>query len=102
MAGTAFGIHPEVIAAEALASIAALQFSFVAVSLSNHLTRWSVLIPEMQAAIGHQLQSKLEVPRNLPPSMGALVVKLAAAQRIQSPLIEAKRTNRSGTRARCF
>jgi hypothetical protein len=85
MVGTAFGLHPEVIAADALASIAALQFSFVAVSLTNHVNRSAMQIPEMQAAIGHQLRSELEVPRSLPPKIGVLVTRLAAAdQRIQS------------------
>jgi hypothetical protein len=81
MAGSAFGIHPEVVAAQALASIAALQFSFVAVSLTNHITNSWMLIPQMRAAIGNQLQSELEVPRSLPPEMGALVTRFAAANK---------------------
>jgi ABC-type uncharacterized transport system permease subunit len=79
LAGIAFSIRPAVIAAEILGSITTLQFSFVAVSLTRHLTRSLTLIPHMQAAIGDQLHSELEVPRSFPPKMGALVIRLAVA-----------------------
>jgi hypothetical protein len=45
-----------------------------------------MLIPEMEAAIGHQLRSELEVPRTLPPKKGALVIRLAAASNAFSHL----------------
>ena len=55
LTGLASGTHPGVIAAEVFGSIAAPQFAFVAVSLTDHLVRSSRLIPQVQAAIGRQL-----------------------------------------------
>ena len=77
--GIAFGTHPGVIAAEVFGSIAAPQFAFVAVSLTDHLIRSSRLIPRVQAAIGRQLRAELEAPRNLPPELAALVAQLGHA-----------------------
>ena len=77
--GIAFGSHPGVIAAEVFGSIAAPQFAFMAVSLADHYIRSTRLIPQVQAAIGRQLRTELEVPRSLPPELAALVTKLARA-----------------------
>jgi hypothetical protein len=60
-------------------SIALPQFTFVAVSLTNHLTRRTRLIPQIRTAIGQQLRAELEVPRNLPPDLAALVTRLSHA-----------------------
>jgi hypothetical protein len=77
--GIAFGSHPGVIAAEVFGSIAAPQFAFMAVSLADHYIRSTRLIPQVQAAIGRQLRTELEVPRSLPPELAALVTQLARA-----------------------
>jgi hypothetical protein len=77
--GIALGNHPAMIAFEVLGSVAAPQFTFVAVSLTNHLIRSTALIPHAQAAIGRQLRSELEVPHNLPPELAALVAQLKHA-----------------------
>ena len=77
--GIASGTHPGVIAAEVFGSIAAPQFAFVAVSLTDHLIRSSRLIPQVQAAIGRQLRAELEAPRSLPPELAALVTQLVHA-----------------------
>jgi hypothetical protein len=36
-------------------------------------------IPAIHTAIGEQLRSEIEVPRDLPPQLGRLVVQLQAA-----------------------
>ena len=74
--GIASGTYPGVIAAEVFGSIAAPQFAFVAVSLTDHLIRSFRLIPQVQAAIGRQLRAELEAPRSLPPELDALVTQL--------------------------
>jgi hypothetical protein len=77
--GIAFGSHPGLIAAEIFGSLAAPQYAFAAVSLTNHLIRSSRLIPHVQAAIGKQLRTELEAPRTLPPELAALVAQLGHA-----------------------
>ena len=74
--GIASGTYLGVIAAEVFGSIAAPQFAFVAVSLTDHLIRSFRLIPQVQAAIGRQLRAELEAPRSLPPELDALVTRL--------------------------
>jgi hypothetical protein len=79
LTGIVVGTHPGVIAFEVFRSIALPQFTFVAVSLTNHLTRRTRLIPQIRTAIGQQLRAELEVPRNLPPDLAALVTRLSHA-----------------------
>ena len=79
LTGNVLGTHPGVIAVEVFGSIAVPQFTFVAVSLTNHLTRRTRLIPQVRAAIGQQLRAELEVPRDLPPDLAALVTQLSHA-----------------------
>ena len=79
LTGIVFGTHPGVIAVEVFGSIAVPQFTFVAVSLTDHLTRRTRLIPQIRTAIGQQLRAELEVPRNLPPELAALVTELSHA-----------------------
>ena len=79
LTGIVLGTHPGVIAVEVFGSIAVPQFTFVAVSLTNHLTRRTRLIPQVRAAIGQQLRAELEVPRDLPPDLAALVTQLSHA-----------------------
>ena len=76
LTGIFFGSHPGLIAAEIFGSIAAPQFAFAAVSLTDHLVRSSRLIPQVQAAIGRQLRAELEAPLSLPPELAALVTQL--------------------------
>jgi hypothetical protein len=76
LTGIAFGTHPGVIAAEVFGSVAAPQFAFVAVSLTNHLVSSSRLMAQVQAAIGRQLRAELEAPLSLPPELAALVTQL--------------------------
>jgi hypothetical protein len=77
--GVIFHAHPWVIATEVFGSIAASQFTYVAVSLTHHLVRSRGLIPQIQAAIGQQLATQLELPRSLPPELSALVAQLQPA-----------------------
>jgi hypothetical protein len=76
LTGIALRSHPGVIAIEGFASIAAPQFAFLAFGLAYHLTLSTRLIPHVQTAIGQQLRAELEVPRNLPPDLAALVTQL--------------------------
>jgi hypothetical protein len=79
LAGIVLRAHPGVIAVEVFGSIAAPQFAFVAVSLTDRLIRRTRLIPQVRAAIGQQLRDELEVPRSLPPELATLVTQLAYA-----------------------
>jgi hypothetical protein len=77
LSGIALHTHPGIIAAEVFGSVAASQLTYVAVSLTRHLVRWrrppSHLIPQVQAAIGQELRTQLDVPRKLPAG-GALLL----------------------------
>jgi hypothetical protein len=77
LAGTIFHTHPWVIVTEAVGSIVALQFTYVAVSLTHHVVRSRTLIPQVQAAIGEQLGGELEAPRSLPPELSRLIARLS-------------------------
>jgi hypothetical protein len=79
LAGIVLRAHPGVIAVEVFGSIAASQFAFVAVSLTDHLIRRTRLIPQVRAAIRQQLRAELEVPRSLPPELATLVTQLGHA-----------------------
>jgi hypothetical protein len=79
LSGIILHANPWVIATEVFGSIAASQFTYVAVSLTNHLVHSRGLIPQIQAAIGRQLSIQLEVPRSLPPELSALVARLQPA-----------------------
>jgi hypothetical protein len=72
---------PGIIAIEVLGAIASPQIAFVVASLRAYLRATSRLrfLQSMQAAIGHELRTELEVPRGLPPQMAALVIKLQHA-----------------------
>jgi hypothetical protein len=76
LAGTIFHTHPWVIVAEAVGSIVALQFTYVAVSLAHHLVHSRRLIPQVQAAIGEQLGVELEASRSLPHELSGLIARL--------------------------
>ena len=76
LSGIVLHLHPEVIAAEVFGSIAASQFAFVAISLSQDLVHSRELTLQVQAAIGQQLPAELEVPRGLPPELSRLVAQL--------------------------
>jgi len=58
LVGLALHAHPRVIAAQALGSITALQFVYVAVSLTLHLVRFRKPIPHVQTAIGDRLRAR--------------------------------------------
>jgi hypothetical protein len=79
LGGISLHSHPWVIAAQVFGSVIALQFVYAAVSLAVHLVRFRKLIPHVQTVIGRRLRAELEVPRNLPPELSALVAQLQAA-----------------------
>jgi hypothetical protein len=79
LAGIVLRAHPELIAVEVFGSVAAPQFTFVAVSLTDHLIRRTRLIPQVRAGIGQQLRAEFEVPRSLPPELATLVTQLGHA-----------------------
>lgn len=79
LSGIALGAHPGVIAVKGFASIAAPQFAFIAVSLTQHLVLSIRMIRHVQTTIGQQLRAQLEVPRGLPPELAALVTRLGHA-----------------------
>jgi len=79
LGGMSLHSHPWVIAAQVFGSVIALQFVYAAVSLAVHLARFRKLMPHVQTVIGRQLRAELEVPRNLPPELSALVAQLQAA-----------------------
>ena len=74
--GIALGTHPGVTALEVFGTIAASQLAFVAVSLTHYRVRSTRLIPHVQAAIGKELRTELEVPRSVPPKLAVLVARL--------------------------
>jgi hypothetical protein len=79
LSGIVLHVHPGLIAAEVFGSIAAPQIAYVAVSLTRHLVRSRKLIQQIQAAIGQELGTELEVPRNLSPELAVLVARLTPA-----------------------
>jgi hypothetical protein len=79
LTGVALGNHSGMIAVDVLASVAAPQFAFVAVSLTSYIVRSTMLIPQVQAAIGQQLRFEFEVPRGLTPELASLVAQLGDA-----------------------
>jgi hypothetical protein len=74
-------IHADtgIIATEVLGSLVASQLIYVSVSLTQHLVRSRNAMLEIQAAIGRELRTELEVPRGLPPDLSALVTRLQFA-----------------------
>jgi hypothetical protein len=79
LVGLGLHAHPWVIAAQALGSITALQFVYVAVGLTLHLVRFRNPIPHVQTAIGDRLSAELEVPRGLTPELSVLVARPEAS-----------------------
>ena len=79
LTGIALGTHPGVIALEVFGTIAASQLAFVAVSLTHYRVRSIRLIPHVQAGIGKELRTELEVPRSVPPKLAVLVARLGHA-----------------------
>ena len=67
------------IALEVFGTIAASQLAFVAVSLTHYRVRSTRLIPHVQAAIGKELRTELEVQRSVPPKLAVLVARLGHA-----------------------
>jgi hypothetical protein len=72
VSGVIFHAHPWVIATEVFGSIAASQFTYVAVSLTHHLVRSRGLMIADPSS-NRQLSAQLEAPRSLPPELSALV-----------------------------
>jgi hypothetical protein len=79
LSGLVLHVHLGVIAAEVFGSIASSQFTYVAITLTQHLVRSRELTLQVQAAIGRQLPAELEVPRSLPPEISRLVARLQSA-----------------------
>jgi hypothetical protein len=77
--GIATGHDPRTIGIEALGAIASPQLAYIAASFTVYLILFSRLLPTVGAAIGHELRTAFEAPRDLPPQMAALVMKLQQA-----------------------
>jgi hypothetical protein len=74
--GVIIHAHVAVVAIEVFGSVIALQLMYVTVGLTRHLVRSKGVVFEVQAAIGKELRTELEVPRTLPPKLSRLVVQL--------------------------
>ena len=79
MCGLLLGYHLGVSALVGFGSIAAVQISYLALAFTLDLFSSKNVVPQVQAAIGQQLRAELEVPRDLPPEMASLVLRLQAA-----------------------
>jgi hypothetical protein len=73
------GYHLGTSALVGFGCVAAVQLSYLALGLSVDLFPSQNFIPQIQAAIGQQLGTEIEVPRELPPKMASLVLRLEAA-----------------------
>jgi hypothetical protein len=60
-------------------SVAAVQVSYTAWALALAQEQSENFIVQIQAAIGPQLRTEIEVPADLPPQMATLVLRLEAA-----------------------
>jgi hypothetical protein len=80
LAGIIFHTYPWAIVAEAVGSIVAFQFTYVAVGITHGLIYSRTLIPRVQAAVGEQLGVELELPRDLPPGLSELVAQLRSRE----------------------
>jgi hypothetical protein len=74
-------IHADtgIIATEVLGSLVASQLTYVSVGLAQHLVPSRNAMLEIQAVIGRELRTELEVPVALPPELSALVTRLQFA-----------------------
>ena len=77
--GIATGHDLRTIGIEALGAIASPQLAYIAASFTVYLILFSRLLPTVGAAIGHELRTAVEAPRDLPPQMAALIIKLQHA-----------------------
>jgi hypothetical protein len=72
--------RPWLIATEALMAISAVQLAYVGITLPLHLFRSTrSMFPSVQAAIGSQLRSELEVRDILPLELSLFAAQLRAA-----------------------
>ena len=79
LAGIALHTNPWAVVAEAVGSVGAFQFIYVAVGVTHDLVQSRRLILHIQTAIGEQLGVELGAPRILPPELSELVAKLPCA-----------------------
>jgi hypothetical protein len=79
LCGLLLGYHLGLSALVGFGSIAAVQVSYLALGLTLDLFPSENFIPQVQAAIGRQLRTEIEVPCDLPPEMASLVLRLEAA-----------------------
>ena len=79
LCGLLLGSHLGVSALVGFGSIGAVQISYLALGLTLDLFPSKNFIPQVQAAIGQQLRTELEVPCYVPPEMASLVLRLEAA-----------------------
>jgi hypothetical protein len=79
LCGLLLGYHLGLSALVGFGSIAAVQVSYLALGLSLDLFPSENFISQVQAAIGQQLRTEIEVPCDLPPKMASLVLRLEAA-----------------------
>jgi hypothetical protein len=80
LGGVIFHTNPWAIVVEAVGSLVALQFTYVAVGVTYHLIYSRTLIPQVQAAVGEQLGIELESQRSLPPGLSDLVAQLRSSE----------------------
>jgi len=79
LCGLLLGYHLGLSALVGFGSIAAVQVSYLALGLTLDLFPSENVMPQVQAAIGQQLRTEIEVPCDLPPKMASLVLRLEAA-----------------------
>jgi hypothetical protein len=79
LCGILLGYHLGLSALVGFGSIAVVQISYLALGFTLDLFPSKNVMPQIQAAIGQQLRAELEVPRDLPPEMASLVLRLQAA-----------------------
>jgi hypothetical protein len=79
LCGLLVGHHLAISMLTGLGAVIAVQCSYLALCFALEQFDSENAIPAIHIAIGEQLRSEIEVPRDLPPQLGRLVVRLQAA-----------------------
>jgi hypothetical protein len=80
LGGVIFHTNPWAIVAEAVGSIVALHFAYVAAGVTYDLICSRTLMPKAQAEIGKQSGVQWEAPNGLPPGLSELVQQLRSSE----------------------